>query len=398
MSLIDHVKLGSISEIITKGTTPTTLGYDFQREGINFLKVECFDESGRFIPDKVAFISRECNEKLKRSQLKKGDILFSIAGAIGRVSVVTENMLPANTNQALAIIRIKEDNLYLPYIQLILNSQIVKRQLEKKKQGVAQLNISLKDVSELTIPIPQKETQIKYAKLFEKISMVIRHRKKQLKKFDELIKARFIEMFGDPISNTKGWNMVELGELTGIGSSKRIFEKEYVSEGIPFYRTKEIVELSKGNNISTELYISEERFAEIKEQYGVPKAGDLLISAVGTIGIIWIVDGKNDFYFKDGNLIRVDGSDTFDSIYMKNLLEHLISEYKKQMSSGTAYAALTISGMTKMKVYDVPLNLQVQFSDFVKQVDKSKVVVPSKIKNAIFAIMLSVSFGQITSI
>ena len=375
MSLIDHVKLGSISEIITKGTTPTTLGYDFQREGINFLKVECFDETGRFIPDKVAFISRECNEKLKRSQLKKGDILFSIAGAIGRVSVVTENMLPANINQALAIIRIKEDNLYLPYIQLILNSQIVKRQLEKKKQGVAQLNISLKDVSELTIPIPQKETQIKYAKLFEKISMVIRHRKKQLKKFDELIKARFIEMFGDPISNTKGWNMVELGELTGIGSSKRIFEKEYVSEGIPFYRTKEIVELSKGNNISTELYISEERFAEIKEQYGVPKAGDLLISAVGTIGIIWIVDGKNDFYFKDGNLIRVDGSDTFDSIYMKNLLEHLISEYKKQMSSGTAYAALTISGMTKMKVYDVPLNLQVQFSDFVKQVDKSKVAI-----------------------
>ena len=205
MSLIDHVKLGSISEIITKGTTPTTLGYDFQREGINFLKVECFDESGRFIPDKVAFISRECNEKLKRSQLKKGDILFSIAGAIGRVSVVTENMLPANTNQALAIIRMKEDNLYLPYIQLILNSQIVKRQLEKKKQGVAQLNISLKDVSELTIPIPQKETQIKYAKLFEKISMVIRHSKKQFKKFDELIKARFVELFGDPRSNPYGF-------------------------------------------------------------------------------------------------------------------------------------------------------------------------------------------------
>ena len=83
----------------------------------------------------------------------------------------------------------------------------------------------------------------------------------------------------------------------------------------------------------------------------------------------------NDFYFKDGNLIRVDGSDAFDSVYMKYLLEHLISEYKKQMSSGTAYAALTISGLTKMKVYDVPMNLQIQFSDFVKQVDKSKVAV-----------------------
>ena len=264
--------------------------------------------------------------------------------------------------------------------------------------GATRQKLTQATMRKMLIPNMTLENQRIVVDKLNRVLSIKSKREKQLVKLDELIKARFIEMFGDPISNTKGWNMVELGELTGIGSSKRIFEKEYVSEGIPFYRTKEIVELSKGNNISTELYISEERFAEIKEQYGVPKAGDLLISAVGTIGIIWIVDGKNDFYFKDGNLIRVDGSDTFDSIYMKNLLEHLISEYKKQMSSGTAYAALTISGMTKMKVYDVPLNLQVQFSDFVKQVDKSKVVVPSKIKNAIFAIMLSVSFGQITSI
>ena len=224
------------------------------------------------------------------------------------------------------------------------------------------------------IPDINFEQQHKCAENLEKIYGIIQNRRKELLALDDLIKARFVEMFGDPVSNPKGWDMVELGELTGIGSSKRIFEKEYVSEGIPFYRTKEIVELSKGNSISTELYITEERFAEIKEQYGVPKAGDLLISAVGTIGIIWIVDGKNDFYFKDGNLIRVDSSDKFDSVYMKNLLENLIVEYKKQMSSGTAYAALTISGLTKMKVYDVPMELQNQFADFVRQVDKSKLM------------------------
>ena len=70
-----------------------------------------------------------------------------------------------------------------------------------------------------------------------------------------------------------------------------------------------------------------------------------------------------------------NSSDKFDSVYMKNLLENLIVEYKKQMSSGTAYAALTISGLTKMKVYDVPMELQNQFADFVRQVDKSKVAV-----------------------
>ena len=318
MENIKRVQLSEIAELITKGTTPTTLGYEFQDEGVNFLKIECFDELGNYLPDKAAHISEECNEKLKRSQLKTGDVLFSIAGAIGRVGIVAEEMLPANINQALAIIRINRDDVYLPYLKLILTSPIVKKQFERKKQGVAQLNLSLKDINEISIPLPNKEKQIEYADLFDKISRILDQRNKELESLDELIKARFVELFGDPISNPKGWNMVELGELTGIGSSKRIFENEYVSEGIPFYRTKEIVELSKGNSISTELFITEERFAEIKEKYGVPQAGDLLISAVGTIGVIWIVDGKNDFYFKDGNLIRVDGSDAFDSVYMKS--------------------------------------------------------------------------------
>lgn len=230
---------------------------------------------------------------------------------------------------------------------------------------------------ELDVPLPDIEQQRLALTTIHHAKNALDSRQAQLTKLDDLVKARFVEMFGDPISNTKRWDVIELGSLTGIGSSKRIFEKEYVSEGIPFYRTKEIVELSKGNPISTELYITEKRFLEIKEQYGVPQKGDLLISAVGTIGVIWIVDEKNDFYFKDGNLIRVDSSDRFNSTYMKTLLESLIAEYKKQMSSGTAYSALTISGLMKMKIYDVPLSLQNQFAAFVAEVDKSKLFVGS---------------------
>ena len=243
---------------------------------------------------------------------------------------------------------------------------------EKLNKTVTIPSLTKSDLLKIKIDLPVISEQQDVVDRLSKIEAVIELRKQKLSALDDLIKARFVEMFGDPIANSKGWDIVELGELTYIGSSKRIFEKEYVSEGIPFYRTKEIVELSKGNSVSTELFITEERFAEIKEKYGAPKAGDLLISAVGTIGVIWIVDGKNDFYFKDGNLIRVDGSEKFNSVYMKNLLEYLIDRYKKQMSTGTAYAALTISGLTKMKVYDIPMELQNKFADFVHQVDKSK--------------------------
>lgn len=256
-------------------------------------------------------------------------------------------------------------------------------------------SLTKSDLLKIKINVPVKEEQQAIIDKLMKIESIMAFRKIELDYLDVLIKARFVEMFGDPITNPKEWKMVELGKLTTIGSSKRIFEKEYVSEGIPFYRTKEIVELSKGNSISTELFITKERFFEIKDKYGVPKKGDLLVSAVGTIGVIWIVDGSNDFYFKDGNLIRVDASEKFDSVYMKNLLENLIDDYKKQMSTGTTYNALTISGLTKLKVYDVPIELQNLFSEFVNQVYKSKVTVQKALEETqiLFDSLMQKYFG-----
>lgn len=101
-------RLGDVATVITKGTTPTSLGFDFVPEGINFIKIESIAEDGSFIPSKFGHIDSKCNNALKRSQLEENDILFSIAGAIGRTAIVKKEILPANTNQALAIIRIPE--------------------------------------------------------------------------------------------------------------------------------------------------------------------------------------------------------------------------------------------------------------------------------------------------
>ena len=243
MEDIKRVKLSEIVELITKGTTPTTLGYEFQDEGVNFLKIECFDENGGFIESKVAHISEECHKKMKRSQLKNGDILFSIAGAIGRVAIVTEEMLPANINQALAIIRISDEQVYLPYIKLILTSPIVIEQFERKKQGVAQLNLSLKDINEISIPLPSKDKQIELAELFDKVVGVISKRNKELSALDDLIKARFVEMFGNPVTNEKGWNQKQLGEITtklGSGATPKGGKEAYQEDGITLIRSMNV--------------------------------------------------------------------------------------------------------------------------------------------------------------
>ena len=361
----------ALSELFTlqMGKTPSRDNSSYWKKSENnWISIADLTNSGKYISNTKETLSDSAVAESGIKKIPANTVIMSFKLSLGKVAITEKEMY---SNEAImAFIDKGVEKISPEYLYYLLRAKDWSKETNKAVMG-ATLNKAT--LSTIKIQLHEYDNQLEIVNMLNRVSSSIDFRKQQLTKLDELIKARFVEMFGDPISNTKRWDVIELGSLTGIGSSKRIFEKEYVSEGIPFYRTKEIVELSKGNPISTELYITEKRFLEIKEQYGVPQKGDLLISAVGTIGVIWIVDEKNDFYFKDGNLIRVDSSDRFNSTYMKTLLESLIAEYKKQMSSGTAYSALTISGLMKMKIYDVPLSLQNQFADFVAEVDKSKV-------------------------
>ena len=207
---MEKVKLGDVATVITKGTTPTSIGYDFIDDGINFVKIESITEDGDFIRDKFAHISVECNEKLNRSQLQENDILFSIAGAIGRVAIVDKSVLPANTNQALAIIRISEGIYEFNFLKYLLKSPMISKQFEKQKQGVAQINLSLKNISDFKIPVISLEQQKQISFVLDQITDLINKRKQQLSKLDELVKARFVELFG----NAK--NKIPVGEICNV--------------------------------------------------------------------------------------------------------------------------------------------------------------------------------------
>jgi len=137
--------LGEITEVITKGTTPTSVGFDFVDRGVNFVKVEAIGLNGQFLRDKFAHIDENCHAALRRSQLALGDILYSIAGALGRTARVTTDILPANTNQALAIIRLQRSRDILPdFVLYALSPSLVRDQIEKQRGGVAQQNLSLR--------------------------------------------------------------------------------------------------------------------------------------------------------------------------------------------------------------------------------------------------------------
>ena len=194
------IKLGEIAEVITKGTTPTSIGHKFQEQGINFIKVESITEGGEFILSKVAHISEECHSQLKRSQLKDGDILFSIAGALGRTAIVNSGILPANTNQALAIIRLNSSPDYsTEFIYKALSTGFVLEQIEKFKGGVAQQNLSLTQVKDFDIPLPPIDMQQHIVSTLDQVfngiaeAKVIAERK--LNALDELKRSMIHKVF-----------------------------------------------------------------------------------------------------------------------------------------------------------------------------------------------------------
>lgn len=173
-----------------------------------------------------------------------------------------------------------------------------------------------------------------------------------------------------------GWKWVKLGEVAEITSSKRIFQDDYVSDGIPFYRTKEIKELSEGKEISIELFITKEKYDSIKSQYEIPKINDILISAVGTIGVSYIIKDDKPFYFKDGNLIWIRKINHANSKFINYLLEHFIRFKQNISTSGSAYNALTIIKLKDFEIPLPPLSIQAQIVEkletLLSELDKGK--------------------------
>ena len=156
-----YIKLGDICEKITKGTTPSTYGYPFISSGVNYIKAESITKEGRINPSSFVYISEEAHQKLKRSQIKLNDVLFTMAGIfLGKVAILKDkSMLPANTNQAVAIIRISYRCANPFYVYYFLQQDSITRYVNSSTGQSAQPNINLNEISNLRIRLPSIDIQ-----------------------------------------------------------------------------------------------------------------------------------------------------------------------------------------------------------------------------------------------
>lgn len=247
--------LGELCERITKGSTPTSYGHSFQQDGVNFVKVESLTEDGRFLPSKFAFVTEACHTEFKRSQLQEGDILISIAGTLGRTAIVTKHLLPANTNQALAIVRLEQG---VPIhtvkrefvVRFIQNST---EQIASIRSGTAQPNLSLTQLKNFLIPIPPLEEQERIVEVLDEAFAAIDKAKanieRNLSNARELFQSRLNDIFSNP---SEDWEVKPLGEVCskiGSGATPRGGRSSYKQEGISLIRSMNVHDLkfaSKG--------------------------------------------------------------------------------------------------------------------------------------------------------
>lgn len=341
-------KLGEVCEV--KGGKRLPKGCHLINIPTNhpYIRVADFKDNGSVNIDSVLYISDGVYDKIRQYTISSNDLYISIAGTIGKSGIIPKSLDGANLTENACKLVFKK-NVFNRYIYYGTLSTEFKQQIKSLTKTTTQPKLALSRLTLVELPIPSLSEQERIVRIldsaFAKIETLRANAKRNLNDTKELFQVSLKQ----ELSPKQGWEIKKLDEVSEVTSSKRVYKDEYVAGGVPFYRTKEIKELSNNKEISVELFISRQRYSEIKEKYGVPQVGDILISAVGTIGEILVVQDDSEFYFKDGNIIWIKSLKKLTSSFLSYNLKSII-ERLKSITIGAAYSALTIEKLKEMKI------------------------------------------------
>jgi type I restriction enzyme S subunit len=295
-------KLKDITSLITKGTTPSMIGANFTTNGINFIKSECILENSRLLDSsKYTFISSETNERLKRSQIIENDILFSMAGMfLGKTGIATKDDVPANTNQAVAIIRIISEKADFKYVYYFLNQKTLITYINGISGQSAQPNINLQQIGDLEIKLPSLPTQQKIAAILSSLDDKIELNNKINTNLEQQAGALFKNWFVDfePFGGEMpgGWKEGKLSDIADYlnGLAMQKFRPLEGEEGLPVLKIKELRQgcCDEGSELCSP--------SKVKSEY-IIHDGDVIFSWSGSLLVdIWCggTCGLNQHLFK----------------------------------------------------------------------------------------------------
>ena len=358
-------RLGDVCEILN--------GFAFRSEryvGEGFRIIRISNVQKGYIEDSTPVFYSLDSVEAKKYALKENDLLISLTGNVGRVGILPRELLPATLNQRVACIRIKnESQLTKPYLFNSLNSDYFEARCIDSSKGVAQKNISTEWLKEYEIPLPSLEEQRRIAATLDKVSDLIAKRQAQLNKLDLLVKARFVEMFGDPSRNTR-WptmKLFQLGELNrGVSKHRPRNDPRLLGGAYPLIQT--------GDVSNSGLYILNysSTYSELGlEQSRLWKSGTLCITIAANIAQTAIL--SFDACFPDSIVGFVPNYKT-DSVFIHywfSFFQKIIEDQAPQV----AQKNINLKILRDLDVIVPPHTLQEVFSDFVRHVENSKLTI-----------------------
>ena len=356
----DLIKLGEAATYIN--------GYAFKPDdrgkvGLPIIRIQ--DLTGNSYD--LGFYDGDYPEKI---EINDGDVLISWSASLG---VYIWNNGKALLNQHIFKVVFDKVNIDKNYFVYAVRYKL--DEMGRKTHGATMKHIVKRDFDATEIPYPSKHEQIEIANNLKRIENIIELRSHELQLLDELIKARFVELFGNPATPGDKYKTCKLGEVADVKSSHRVFTTEFVDEGVPFYRGTEIGALASGQQPEDSYKISMEHYLKIAGDDSKPMRGDLLLPSICNKGQVWMVDTDEPFYYKDGRVLCISPNrSVFNSRYLQFYMKMRTEIEYPKLGSGSTFAEFKIFQLKKMEVDIPPMDVQESFDLFVHQVDKSKLL------------------------
>ena len=368
---MEYVKLEEICTIVSGGTPSRSKPNYWNNGNIPWIKIK--DMKSKYIDSAEEFITEEGLNNSSTKMLKRGTILYSIFATLGEVGILK---IDACTNQAIAGLSLKEDsNILKEYLYYYLKSK--KKDVNNLGRGVAQNNINLSLLRKFKIPVIPLCQQKKIIEVLDNVSSTINNYERELALLDELVKARFVEMFGDPIENTYSFPILKLGELSELitkGASPSWQGYSYTEDSTQtLFVTSENVR--EGYMDFSSIKYVEDAFNE-KQKRSMIQKGDYLINIVGaSIGRAaqFNMDCKANMN-QAAALVRIKDNTISDNYLLYYLNSDKAQMMYNSMKSDTGRANLSLQDIANLEILVPDLTLQVKFASFVEEIDKSRLL------------------------
>ena len=337
-----------------------------EEDKYNYIGLEHL-ESGNLFISKWGSDTAPEGEKIV---MKKGDVLFGKRRAYQKKVAISpiDGIFSAHG----MVLRPKEDVICKEFLPFFISSETFLNEAIRISVGGLSPTVNWKDIKELEFDLPSLAEQKVLAEKLWAAYEVKQSYLKMIAATEEMVKAQFIEMFGDDLIDNCRWNVFPMEQVFDISSSRRVLKEEWTTAGVPFLRVRDMVDLSLGKCLNNEAFVSEDYYNNLKDEDGKLKPGDIIISATSTIGKCYLIKENDRFYYKDADVLRFRKKMVINSAYFMYAFNMpSVAKQVEESIGKTTVGHFLISKAQKIIMPIPPMDLQNRFEMILNQSDKS---------------------------